>query len=69
MLSHPFFADISREDLLSKKVKAPFIPEVRDADDTSHFDERFQQLEALESVIDQSKQQLVEQHKDDFETF
>lgn len=57
------------DDLLAKRVTAPFVPKVTNPDDTSHFDEKFQQLEVMESIIDPSKQQLIEKHKEDFETF
>ncbi|CDW83270.1 protein kinase domain containing protein [Stylonychia lemnae] len=70
ILSHPWFKELgSMEDLLQKKITAPYIPVIKQEDDTSNFDEKFQQLEVVESIIDQTKQQLIEQHKDDFETF
>lgn len=55
--------------MLDRKIVAPYIPVIKEADDTSNFDERFSQLEAIESIIDPSKKQLIEKHKDDFETF
>ena len=69
VIGHAWFKDFKVGDLLEKKVVAPYIPVVKEADDTSNFDERFSQLEAIESLIDPSKKQLIEKHKDDFETF
>jgi hypothetical protein len=47
----------------------PYIPTVKNDDDTSNFDEKFQQLEVVESIVSPLKVQLIEKHKDDFETF
>lgn len=69
VLSHPWFSEINLEDLLAKKITPPFIPQITNPDDTSNFDEKFSQLEVMESIIDPSKQQLIESHKEDFETF
>ena len=42
ILSHPWFAELgSAEELLAKKVKAPYIPVIKQEDDTSNFDEKF----------------------------
>lgn len=69
LISHPWFKDFNIEDLLAKKIVPPYKPTVSNPDDTSNFDEKFQQLEIMESIIDTSKQKLIEQHKEDFETF
>jgi hypothetical protein len=42
---------------------------LRAQDDTSNFDEKFQQLEIAESIVDPQKVQLIEQHKDEFQAF
>jgi hypothetical protein len=52
VVSHPWFSDFKPEDLLEKKLKAPYVPVIKDVDDTSNFDERFSNLEAVESIID-----------------
>jgi hypothetical protein len=41
IISHPWFSDFKVEDLMEKKVVAPYIPVIKEADDTSNFDERF----------------------------
>lgn len=38
VLMHPFFADLDMEELLQKRITAPFIPTVRDTRDLRHFD-------------------------------
>ena len=69
VVNHPWFKDIALDELLMKKVQPPFVPQVGNPDDTSHFDEKFSKQEVMESIIDPSKQQLIEKHKEDFETF
>ena len=38
ILEHPFFKDLNENDLLEKKVKAPFIPKIKDVKDIGNFD-------------------------------
>ncbi|CAB4036733.1 serine threonine- kinase N2-like isoform X3 [Paramuricea clavata] len=38
---HPFFRDVRWKDLLSRKVKPPFVPTLKHAEDVSNFDEEF----------------------------
>ncbi|CAF1121165.1 unnamed protein product [Rotaria sordida] len=42
-----FFKNITWEDLLSKKIKPPFVPIVRSADDVSNFDTEFTSEEPI----------------------
>lgn len=58
--SHPWFKELNVEDLLAKKSVAPFIPKVSSTDDTSNFDEKFSDLEVMESIVDPNKQMLIE---------
>ncbi|XP_031561876.1 serine/threonine-protein kinase N2-like isoform X2 [Actinia tenebrosa] len=37
----PFFRDVRWEDLLARKVRPPFVPTVKHAEDVSNFDEEF----------------------------
>lgn len=37
----PFFRDMNWDDLLARKVRPPFVPNVRHAEDVSNFDEEF----------------------------
>jgi serine/threonine protein kinase len=41
VMQHPFFADINWDDIYNKRVKPTYIPQLRDATDTSNFDEEF----------------------------
>lgn len=41
IMKHPFFADINWDDIYHKRVKPLFVPNLRDATDTSNFDEEF----------------------------
>jgi serum/glucocorticoid-regulated kinase 2 len=41
IVNHPWFKEFKIEDLLEKKIKAPFIPVLNGDDDTSNFDEKF----------------------------
>lgn len=59
VLSHPWFSEIDRTQLLTKKMQAPYIPTVKTEDDTSNFDEKFQRQEIIESVIDDQKIRLI----------
>ena len=55
IISHPWFKEFDVEDLLQKKIPAPFVPQISNPDDTSHFDEKFSKLEVVESIIDPSR--------------
>ena len=55
ILDHPWFKSIDREKLLKKELQAPYIPVLKDQDDISHFDEKFSQLEVVESVVSPNK--------------
>lgn len=50
--SHPFFANISWVDLLKKKYRAPWKPELADERDTSNFDKEFTQMQAKDTPAD-----------------
>ncbi|XP_046858995.1 RAC-alpha serine/threonine-protein kinase-like [Xenia sp. Carnegie-2017] len=38
---HPFFRDVNWTDVLNKKIKPPYIPTIKDSEDTSYFDREF----------------------------
>ena len=69
ILAHPWFKEINADDLLAKKIDPPFIPELKNKDDTSNFDEKFQHLEIVESIISPGKINLIEQYEEEFSTF
>ncbi|ORY85674.1 hypothetical protein BCR37DRAFT_412365 [Protomyces lactucae-debilis] len=41
VMNHPFFADIDWDAIYHKRVKPTYVPTLRDATDTSNFDEEF----------------------------
>lgn len=38
ILDHPWFADLDTQDLLAKKLQAPFVPEIASKRDLQNFD-------------------------------
>lgn len=42
---HPFFVNVNWEHLLTRSVKAPFVPKVKDATDTSNIDPEFTNMQ------------------------
>lgn len=60
IISHPWFASIDVEKLLKKELPVPYKPVLKALDDTSNFDEKFQQLEISESIIDPQQVQKIE---------
>mmetsp|Transcript_104011 Transcript_104011/g.324257 ORF Transcript_104011/g.324257 Transcript_104011/m.324257 type:complete len:130 (+) Transcript_104011:711-1100(+) len=49
--THPFFADINFEQLLQKKLKAPWRPQLENHLDVSNFDPEFTQMPVQDSVV------------------
>ncbi len=41
IMSHAFFKNINWEDVYNKRVPAPFLPQIKNATDTSNFDSEF----------------------------
>lgn len=39
--NHPWFEDVDWDAILNKKIKAPFIPQVKSDADVSNFDQEF----------------------------
>lgn len=42
--AHPWFSGINWEDIAQKKIPAPYLPTLLNADDTSHFEKRFTKM-------------------------
>jgi hypothetical protein len=42
VLAHPWFKELDQNELLAKKIPAPFVPKVVSPGDTSNFDEKYQ---------------------------
>lgn len=49
--THPFFAAISWEDLLAKRVKPPWKPSLTSALDTSNFDPEFTRMKPIDTPV------------------
>ncbi|OHS98046.1 AGC family protein kinase [Tritrichomonas foetus] len=64
---HPFFQSLNWDDVLNKKIKPEWVPEIRSETDTSNFDTEFTGEEAAVSFEDAS---LIDQNtQKDFEGF
>lgn len=51
VLSHPFFNGLNLDDLLEKKIEAPFVPTIKDIKDLSNFDSSITAMETKESIV------------------
>jgi len=51
ILSHPFFNGLNLDDLLNKKLEAPFVPKIKDIKDLSNFDSSITEMETKESIV------------------
>ncbi len=70
VLRHPFFADLNIDDLLGKRISAPFKPKLsEDVLDVSNFDSQFTSEEAINSVIPAQKLDQIRRNMDLFEDF
>ena len=55
VLAHPFFADINTQALLTKQIKAPFIPKTPDPEQMRCNSKKVVKLKELnESVLDET---------------
>ena len=61
ILEHPFFKDLNENDLLEKKVKAPFIPKIKDVKDIGNFDPEVTGQGLAESIVPKAERQLVKE--------
>ena len=69
-MSHPFFSDIKIQDILEKKVEAPFKPKLStNVLDVSNFDQQFTSEEAVNSVIPANKLAQIKKFQDQFDGF
>ncbi|KAL4427052.1 hypothetical protein ABPG74_001007 [Tetrahymena malaccensis] len=51
---HPWFAKINFDDILNKKVPAPFVPQLKNDTDVSYFDEEFISENPIDSFVQPS---------------
>ena len=66
---HPFFASINFDAVLEKKVKAPFIPDLKNDKDVQYFDEEFTNEEVGMSYIPKKNMEMINKNKDKFKAF
>ena len=73
ILEHPFFDDLDIDDLMEKKIKAEYIPEIKEENkyDLEFFDKDITELEAKESFIDEGEREeilnKISEYKEKFE--
>ena len=71
MLAHPFFDEIDTQQLLEKKIKAPFIPESVDLDNLRKIRQDYivRLKELQETEIDICAKEFVQEHERDNSIF
>lgn len=68
--SHPFFAKANFDLILSKEIKAPFIPVIQNKFDVQNFDELFtNENPRAETMIDTVHLDLIKKNQDKFKEF
>mmetsp|Transcript_1401 Transcript_1401/g.1467 ORF Transcript_1401/g.1467 Transcript_1401/m.1467 type:complete len:559 (+) Transcript_1401:562-2238(+) len=66
---HPFFGSIDFEALEKKELEPPFRPVITDKYNVDIFDSEFTKEEAVNSVVPNSRLDLVQKHEEDFKDF
>ena len=61
ILDHPFFKDLKEQDLLEKKIPAPFIPKIKDVKDIGNFDPEVTGQGLAESIVPKAERQIVKE--------
>lgn len=70
IMRHPFFNDLNLDELVNKRLHAPFKPKLsEDVLDVSNFDSQFTSEEAINSVIPAQKLDQIRKNMDQFEDF
>lgn len=67
--SHPFFAKIDFDQLLKRKIQAPFIPDIKDKYDVNNFDKEFTGESTDQSDIPSQNLELIIKNQDLFKEF
>jgi serine/threonine protein kinase len=55
IMSHAFFRNINWEDIYDKKIPTPFQPQIKDATDTSNFDQEFTSVTPVLTPVQSGK--------------
>ena len=66
---HPFFASLDFDDIVQKKLKAPFIPELANDTDVQYFDEEFTNEEVGMSYIPKKNMEVIKKNQNKFKEF
>ena len=66
---HSFFKGFDFKALEEKKIKAPFIPELKGSMDLTNFDSKYTSEEVTSSPIGQSSLELIKKNEEQFEDF
>ena len=70
ILAHPWFSDLSADQLISKQIKPDFKPKLsKNILDVSNFDKEFTSEESKHSVIPYSAQRKIARARDKFKEF
>jgi serum/glucocorticoid-regulated kinase 2 len=67
--NHPFFKDLNFDDLLEKKIKAPFTPTVDGKLDIQYFDKEFTNEEVKDSLIPEKNLDYIKRNQSQFDEF
>ena len=66
---HPFFNGFNFDNLLNRKIKAPFIPEIKGDLDVGNFDEEFTSEDVAQTAIPDKNLEYIKKNQDQFEAF
>lgn len=68
--NHPFFSGINFDDILKRKVTAPFKPIISDKYDVQNFDKEFTtENPDMQSFIPMKNMELIKKNQDKFKEF
>ena len=68
ILSHPWFSDIDQAELLAKKIKPPYVPEVKE--NLFYFDPLLTGgTNAEETILPKERQDLIDKNSNLFDNF
>lgn len=69
ILKHPFFEEINVNDLLAKKIKAEYVPQVIDKYSVAEFDPSLTEEDPASDTIPASKLELIKKFDKEFVDF
>lgn len=69
ILLHPWFKDLDIDNLLKKKLPAPFVPKVESQTDLNNFDPDVVGAELIDSIIPDESIKIIRNKEDAFQGF